>query len=737
MSAIISPAVELAPIREMLGFYCHALTERRVELQDLQQLVDKNIGWSKSDVATSDGAAIFLPAVVERFDAQAENYDYLKVMLTQQAGHLEFGSFEFEFERPSTQFTDLRPQFKAPAAYHDHDHGHEGHHEQAAVTELTRFFRLFPNKRLALDIFSIVESARVEARIMLEYRGIAVAYSAMRGRTLALRQESIYLPAREALLEFMIRLSLGRADGIKVPKKQAAVARDIRAMMQLVGGKTATVEDAAEATLRIYARLARVKNDYLNEDEFAVLDSKQNRSSQRTGSKRSNSSSGSNRWVDDDEHRVLPELVGREREYLAPQGVDYRGEFRPELAQLLTKAQANSREQRKSLTPEELADLLRSQRTPKPRDGEDDGDEQDPQTSQMVQNLLKELDQRDPRMQSVTRRPSPSNDDDSGPLSATQPNTFIYDEWDAAARKYRERWCKVYEKSLASGDLTFYRETLLSHAGLSRQIRREFELVVPELYHKEKRLPEGSDHDLDLAIEALTDFRIGISPSEKIFWRHHKIERDVAVAFLIDMSGSTGEAIKTAGDKPLPGNAPGAERSQRRIIDVEKEAIVLMMDSLEAIGDRYGVYGFSGHGRDNVEFYVIKDIEESFSTDIAKRLGRIGPLHATRMGPAIRHTTAKLRKQQSHSKFLFLISDGRPQDRGYSQEGAEKAHAVQDTRMAMIEARREGIHPFCLTVDKDGNDYLRTMMDDFSYEVLADVSLLPRRLPQLYKKLTT
>ena len=82
-----SSAVELAPIREMLGFYCHALTERRVELQDLQQLVDKNIGWSKSDVATSDGAAIFLPAVVERFDAQAENYDYLKVMLTQQAGH--------------------------------------------------------------------------------------------------------------------------------------------------------------------------------------------------------------------------------------------------------------------------------------------------------------------------------------------------------------------------------------------------------------------------------------------------------------------------------------------------------------------------------------------------------------------------------------------------------------------------------------------------------------------------
>ena len=341
-------------------------------------------------------------------------------------------------------------------------------------------------------------------------------------------------------------------------------------------------------------------------------------------------------------------------------------------------------------------------------------------------------------MQSVERRPVPQSDDDTGPLSATQPNSFVYDEWDVFAQRYRGRWCKVYEKTMPIGDLNFYRQTLLSHAGLLQQIRREFEQVVPEIYHKEKRLPDGPDHDLDAAIEAITDLRIGISPSEKIFWRHHKIERDVAVAFLLDMSGSTGEAIGSpVSSHSFAEIAATGERSHRRIIDVEKEAIVLMMDALEAIGDRYGVYGFSGHGRDNVEFYVIKDIGEEFTLDVAKRFGRVGPLHATRMGPAIRHAAAKLRTEQTRSKFLFLISDGRPQDRGYSQEGSEKAYALQDTRMALIEARRDGIHPFCLTVDKEGNDYLRTMMDDFSYEVLADVSLLPLRLPQLYRRLTT
>ena len=743
-----SPAVELALIRDMLRFYCHALTERSVDLQDLKQLVEKNIGWSKNDVATSDGAAIFLPAVVERFAARADNFDYLKVMLTQQAGHIEFGSFDFQFDRPSTRFDDLRPKLAETPDYHDHDHGHEGHHEDPSPTELTRFFKLFPNKRLALDIFSIVESGRVEARVMHEYRGMMKAYEGMRRRTLEVRPEMTLLPAREALLEFMVRLSLGQRRAMKIPAKHRRSARDIRTMMRLLAEPAARVEDAAEATLRIYSRLAKIKNDYLEEAEFERFDdgsirsSRSKRSNSSSGRDGFNGSSGSERaigWVDAEsfsDRFALPALAGREREYLSPQGVDYRGDFRPELAQLLSRPSANSREQRKSLTAEEIADLLRSQRAPKRRDSDEEGEEQDPQTSQMVQNLLRELDKRDPRMQSVSQRPSAQADDDAGPLTATQPNTFLYDEWNVFENRFRSNWCKVHEKIMLPGDINFYRETLLNRRGLLKQIRGEFEQVMPELYRKEKRLPDGVEHDLDAAIEALTDLRVGVTPSEKIFWRQHKIERDVAVAFLLDMSGSTGEAIARPTETIVQDVGVLLERAQRRIIDVEREAIVLMSDALETIGDRYGIYGFSGHGRDNVEFYVVKDIGEEFNLEIAKRFGRIGPLHATRMGPAIRHTTMKLRQEQSRAKFLFLISDGRPQDRGYSQESAEKAYAVQDTRMALIEARREGIHPFCLTVDKEGNDYLRTMMDDFSYEVLADVSLLPRRLPQLYRKLT-
>ena len=106
------------------------------------------------------------------------------------------------------------------------------------------------------------------------------------------------------------------------------------------------------------------------------------------------------------------------------------------------------------------------------------------------------------------------------------------------------------------------------------------------------------------------------------------------------------------------------------------------------------------------------------------------------MGPAIRHTITKLSGQAARTKFMFLISDGRPQDRGYSREGVEKEYAIHDTHQALVEAKRANITPFCLTVDKAGHDYLKQMCGDMGYEVLGDIWMLPRRLPQLYKNLT-
>ena len=181
---------------------------------------------------------------------------------------------------------------------------------------------------------------------------------------------------------------------------------------------------------------------------------------------------------------------------------------------------------------------------------------------------------------------------------------------------------------------------------------------------------------------------------------------------------------------------PGAADAAKRIIDVEKESIVLLIKALEAIGDDYGIYGFSGYGRDNVEFYVVKDLEEALNDHVKKRIDKIAPVRSTRMGPAIRHATAKLEEHDSKVRILFLVSDGRPQDHGYGRDRTEKEYAIHDTHMALMEAKRKGMVPFCLTVDRYGHDYLKQMCQDIGYEVVPDIESLPSRITTLYRQLT-
>ena len=154
------------------------------------------------------------------------------------------------------------------------------------------------------------------------------------------------------------------------------------------------------------------------------------------------------------------------------------------------------------------------------------------------------------------------------------------------------------------------------------------------------------------------------------------------------------------------------------------------------IQDRYGIYGFSGYGRENVEYFVIKDLDEAFGDHITRRIDRVTPIRSTRMGPAIRHTTFKLEQSDAKAKILFLVSDGRPQDHGYGRDRTEKEYAIHDTHKALVEAKHKGIVPFALTVDKEGHDYLGVMCGDIAYEVLGDIELLPSRLPTLYRRLT-
>ena len=797
----LSSSIELSRVREIIQMYCLALTGHSIDVQASQQLADKNIGWFQGELPTTEGTTIYMPAVINRYASKDENFGFFKVISTHQIGHIEFGSFTFDFNVPSNLFEDLRPHLPGAAELQAAKKDEElmksvGTSSQVEalptetsdeavdpvvvddgikpefLTDMSRFFDLFQERRLALDVFTVLESSRIDGYVAELYPGITTMYDLVQGAALASRPDVKDLPAREALVEFMVRVSLGQTDEMIVPIEHKDAARRLRRLIRRVTTVEARVEDAAEAAVRAYSLLIDISNEDLEDDDYEQLEPEEEHDSDESGEEEDDfdreeviqkfisqlSSDGENNG--EPEQNSENEEAGQDGDddYSSPQEVDYRGEFKPELSQLLSQMQMmesgelSESGEMEPITQEQLEEMMKN--APEMEMEQTEGEEgSDQQVSEMIENLMKELQKRDPENQQFQPGPSQHVDEDGGPLTATEPDTYTYPEWDFRANEYKPNWCMIHEKVMTDGEPNFFRETLAENTSLTVQIKRQFELVIPEMYRKQKRLEDGEEHDLDALLEAVIDLRVGVSPDEKLFWRRNKNERSVAVAFLLDLSASTAEAIDEAKKPSDDWGAPddpveymvwlrsrrseGLRRTYKRIVDVEKEGITLLVNSLETLGDTYGIFGFSGYGRENVEFYTIKDLDEKFTDIVPRRIDRIAPLHATRMGPAIRHTVSKLSEVEARSRFLFLISDGRPQDRGYSREGVEKEYAVHDTRQSLIEARQQGITPFCLTVDKAGHDYMKTMMEDFSYEVLPDISLLPKRLPQLYRNLTT
>jgi nitric oxide reductase NorD protein len=56
--------------------------------------------------------------------------------------------------------------------------------------------------------------------------------------------------------------------------------------------------------------------------------------------------------------------------------------------------------------------------------------------------------------------------------------------------------------------------------------------------------------------------------------------------------------------------------------------------------------------------------------------------------------------------------------------------------MALREAARAGIHPYCITVDREARKYVSRMYGEVQYTIIDDIRTLPERLPVIYRRLT-
>ncbi len=282
--------------------------------------------------------------------------------------------------------------------------------------------------------------------------------------------------------------------------------------------------------------------------------------------------------------------------------------------------------------------------------------------------------------------------------------SFRYPEWDCASETYRKRGVTVRIQPPNSGAQAWVDATLSRHRGQLEGIRRQFEALRPERVRL-RRQTDGEDIDLDACVEARADLLAGGFLREALYEMRRPGRRSIALSLLVDASGST----------------DGWIGGHHRVIDVEREALLLVSMALQTLGEPFAVLAFSGEGPHGVTLRALKDFGEDYSNEIALRIAALEPERYTRAGAAIRHATAMLMRQNAEHRLLMLLSDGKPND----ADRYDGRYGVEDMRQSVIEARLQGIFPFCLTIDRQAPGYLPKVFGAHHYALLST----PERLP--------
>ncbi|MCK9488027.1 MAG: hypothetical protein M0Q42_01255 [Xanthomonadales bacterium] len=281
---------------------------------------------------------------------------------------------------------------------------------------------------------------------------------------------------------------------------------------------------------------------------------------------------------------------------------------------------------------------------------------------------------------------------------------FRYPEWDHASSTYIEHGTTVRMIAPVAGDSRWIDATLARHRSHLDGIRRQFEALRPERVRL-RRQTDGEDIDIDACVEGRADLRAGGFLREGLYEARRPGRRSIAVSILVDASGST----------------DGFIGEQRRVIDVEREALLLVCMALEGLGEPFSVMAFSGEGPHGVTMRQLKDFDETYGQDIALRIAGLEPERYTRAGAAIRHASSLLMRQSAEHRLLLMLSDGKPND----ADRYDGRFGVEDMRQSVTEARLQGIFPFCLTVDLQAPGYLPKVFGPGHYALLS----APERLP--------
>lgn len=294
---------------------------------------------------------------------------------------------------------------------------------------------------------------------------------------------------------------------------------------------------------------------------------------------------------------------------------------------------------------------------------------------------------------------------------------YHYAEWDYQIQLERPAWATVLERRPALGELALVDGIVARHKALIGRMKYLLDAMQPQGVTRLRKLEEGDDLDLGRAVDAAVDWRLGYHPDPRIMVRNVLKVRDIAVLVLLDLSESTNE--------PVAGQ-------EHTVLDLTREAAVLLADAIHKVGDPFAIHGFCSDGRHDVRYWRFKDFGDPYGPIAKARLAGMRGQLSTRMGAALRHATAMLREQPAARKLLLVLTDGEPAD----VDVRDPQYLRYDTRKAVEEAGRHGIVTYCLTLDPRADQYVSRIFGARHYQVLDQVERLPEKLPMLYAGLT-
>ncbi len=690
--------VNFSDCKRVLQLYSEAISGRRVRLESLEDVPPAEGSLSAEgsfsaggsslnnqqgdyrDLPVADGLSIRLPVSVSKYATAEENFSFYKIALLHQLGYFEFDTFD-------------------------------------KIERIERDLAAYQDQRLARTLFRILEDARIDWRLEKKFRGASGDICLQKKQALIDRQDNL-ISRRAQLLEVLVRCGLGGQNDHFVRESDRADARLLCGFLEKLNSTTAQPED----TLAVLEACYELVSSDLLSSEFEALTP------------------------------VEQALLNEE----LPEPISFHGEM--DTQQIALNMDILELEESLVTSAEEDTLSLTSPIDPSDLDIQElkKGDVKDA-LGMLVTDLehgevdLDAAEDEDQRKVMAEHKPMP------GKISrqVREEFRFLYDEWDYVIEDYRRRWCTLFEIHDLDEEPEFVQDTLSEHRDLAKKVRRQLNKLKPELLRKVRGMPDGDDMDLERTVEAVVDRKMGLSPSENIYIQRQRKDRDVSALFLLDMSASTDDLIPDprAGPEFKPedyedddflstsharenSGRDTDEQKGKRIIDLEKESVILMAEALEELGDNYSICGFSGYGRERIDYFLCKDFKDPYDRRAKGKIGGIKPCRSTRMGPAIRHATRSLVKTESRIKAMIIISDGYPQDFDYGKDRNSKDYGVRDTTKALNEARQQGVQTFCLTVDPSGHDYLREMCPDRQYMVIQDIAQLPDKLSKVYRSLT-